>query len=201
MHNNSTKSPSDLVELGRVLGAYGVRGWVKIEPYSAESDVLLGSDSWWLRRRQGKPSAHAPEQLVRVQNARNHSGNIVAQLDGVLTREEAAQLRGATVLVARAAFPQLPPNEYYWVDLIGCLVYGVEDSAANTTPVVLGRVAQVTDNGAHAVLHVHRLDHTQQPVLDAKGRPAELLVPFVEAHVHNVDLTARRIHTDWPVEL
>src|SRR5690606_2933835 len=133
-----------------------------------------------------------------------------------------------------------------WVDLIGCLVFGVDDvqadveqgvageatgasgagivdaqvvepaggsasgdgaglhtsgAAPGAGAVLLGRVTQVADNGAHAVLHVQRLDAEQQPLSDAKGRPLEVLLPFVSAHVHKVDLVSRRIDTDWPVEL
>src|SRR5690606_34488328 len=118
-------------------------------------------------------------------------------------REDAAQLRGSTVQVPRSAFPALPDDEYYWVDLIGCLVYGVSEpnagvldinsdiidqvpSTSDERPVLLGRVVLVTDNGAHGVLHVQRLDGDGEPILSPKGKPLETLVPFVNAHVHSV---------------
>ena len=70
---------------------------------------------------------------------------------------------------------------------------------------LLGRVADVTDNGVHAILQVDKLvlDADTQaliPALDAKGRQIEVLVPFVDAHLGVVDLAARRIETNWPID-
>jgi len=72
-------------------------------------------------------------------------------------------------------------------------------------------VEEVLDNGAHAILRVQRMslegdqfptaDHAPQPILDARGRPVEILVPFVAAHVQHVDIASRRIETDWPLDL
>lgn len=189
--------PADLVELGRVVGAYGLRGWIKVEPYSAQADVLLRVRNWWLKR-------DGPDQAeqVRILNSRPQGTTVVAHPEGCHDRDRAAALRGYRVWVARAEFPAPATDEYYWVDLIGCLLYGKDGDA----PVLLGRVTDVADNGAHAVLQVVRLspapdDGELQPLLDAKGREQEVLVPFVQAYVQNVDLPARRIDTDWPVDL
>lgn len=187
--------PADLVELGRVTGAYGVKGWVKIVPYAAQSQVLSQVRQWWLRRGDDSAAGAMP---VTVVSARIHGATIVAQLAEIADREHAMTLRGNRVWVARSMFPAAQDDEYYWVDLIGCLLYGRDDDEA----VLLGRVDSVADNGAHAVLHVVRLvDEAGLPVLlDAKGREQEILVPFVSAHVKAVDLTARRIDTDWPAD-
>lgn len=187
--------PADLVELGRVTGAYGVKGWIKIEPYAAQSQVLSQVRQWWLRRGDDSASGATP---VTVVSARIHGATIVAQLAEIADREHAMTLRGNRVWVARSMFPAAQADEYYWVDLIGCLLYGRADDET----VLLGRVDNVADNGAHAVLHVTRLaDEAGLPVLlDAKGREQEILVPFVSAHVKAVDLTARRIDTDWPAD-
>lgn len=188
--------PDDLVELGRVSGAYGVQGWVKIEPHSAQSQVLLQVSEWWFRR-DGAP-AGTPAVATRVLKSRTQGSTIVAQLAGIADRDQAAALRGNRVWVSRAAFPAADEDEYYWVDLIGCLLYGLADEE----PVLLGRVNAVTENGAHGVLHVTRLVSEADPVpmLDAKGREEEALVPFVAAHVQSVDLAARRIDTTWPAD-
>lgn len=192
-------APQDLVELGRVTGAYGIRGWIKIQPHAAGSSSLLKARAWWLRRSSA--ALHGGEQSapwqVEVLSSRTQGSTIVGQLKGMADRDQAEQLRGCTVWVSRAAFPATEDDEYYWVDLIGCEVHGVDEAEA---PVRLGRVREVMDNGAHAVLHVTRLDALGQPLLDAKGREASLMVPFVAAHVHAVDVASRRIDTDWPVD-
>ena len=194
--------PDDLVELGRVVDAYGLRGWVKIQPHAAGSAALLNARSWWLRRPVAPLKAGQaelpPAWQAKVHKSRSQGSTIVGSLAGVLDRDQALALRGCTVWVSRASFPAPEDDEYYWVDLIGCTLYGEEDGNS----VRLGVVADVMDNGVHAVLRVARqtLDEhgAAAPVLDTKGRQVELLVPFVAAHVHTVDLANRRLDSNWP---
>jgi len=194
--------PGDLVELGRITGAYGIRGWVKIQPHAAGSSTLLQAREWWLRRPVASAQAddHAPAWPVKVLKSRTQGSTIVGGLQGMNDRTQAEQLRGCTVWVSRSAFPAAEDDEYYWVDLLGCTVFGDHDGQC----VLLGVVDDVTDNGAHAVLRVARQQLNEQgvaqPVLDAKGRNVESLVPFVSAHVHTVDLANRRLISNWPVE-
>lgn len=194
--------PQDLVELGRVTSAYGLRGWVKIQPHAAGSPALLGVREWWLQRpaaalNKGDPQ---PPWPVRVSKSRRHGATVVASLEGVTDRNQAEPLRGCTVWVSRAAFPATENDEYYWVDLIGCTVYGTEAGER----VLLGVVDHVMDNGVHAILRVQRqrVDSggVPQPMLDSRGMQVETLIPFVAAHVHTVDLTNRRLETDWPAD-
>src|SRR5690606_14660750 len=131
--------------------------------------------------------ATAPAKLFRVLKSRTQGSTIVGSLQGIEDRDQAESLRGSTVWVSRAAFPATQEDEYYWVDLLGCAVYGEHDGQS----VLLGVVENVTDNGVHAILSVARqiLNDAGEvtPVLDAKGRAVETLIPFVAAHVHTVD--------------
>ncbi len=189
----SGEHPADLVEVGHVTEAYGIRGGLKIQPYSAQSDALLGTRSWWLRKGR-------EIRRVEVLSAKRHGASVTAMWSGVTDRDQAQAWKGWTVLVPRSEFPPLAEGEFYWVDLIGCELIGKGENGEDR---LLGSVSHVSDNGAHAVLHVAlvvpvALGESSQPLLDAKGRQRETLVPFVEAYVRNVDLDARRIDTDWP---
>ncbi len=195
--------PGDLVELGRINGAYGVKGWVKVQPHSAQADVLRKASSWWLTRLAPEKArgvvASAPQEYKVVQ-ARPQGASVVAQLAGITDRDQAEALRGLAVQVSRSQFPATADDEYYWVDLIGCALY----TSADGEPTLIGVVDEVLDNGAHAVLKVlcQKVGaEGPEPILNAKGRPAEMLVPFVRAHIHAVDLAARRIDSDWPADL
>ena len=215
--------PGDLVELGRIVSAYGIRGWVKVQPHSSQAEVLRSAPQWWLTSFQSPVQAAGSSRakdVVRydVLQVRPQGSTIVAELKGLDDRDDAEALKGQLVSVSRAYFPVAPDDEYYWVDLIGCQVFGVSAEAmtdsrgsnsqggtpeiGSSVPVFLGVVHEVGDNGVHAILQVHRLrvlpNGTTEIILDAKGRPQEILIPFVAAHVSNVDLTARRIDTDWP---
>lgn len=197
----AAKAPNDLVELGRIVSAYGVRGWVKAQPHSSQSTVLRAAPVWWLCPPSGplatpadsSSSASLPASVLlrctphAVKQCRPQGLTVVAELDGVPDRDVADSKRGYTIYVSREYFPQAKSDEYYWVDLIGCQVF-TEDQ-------LMGQVQEVLDNGAHAILRVKTLK------LDAKGRPEEVLVPFVAAHVQHVDIKTRRIETDWPFDL
>lgn len=199
--------PDDLVELGRIVSAYGVRGWVKVQPHSSQAEVLRSAPQWWLTPfqspLQAAGSTRPPQpSCFDVVQVRPQGSTIVAELRGLRDRGEAEAMRGQVVSVSRAHFPAAHPDEYYWVDLIGCQVFGISAEQPAAPAVSLGVVHDVADNGAHAILRVrrHRVqpDGSVEPLLDAKGRAQEMLIPFVEAHVSHVDLSARRIDTDWP---
>lgn len=166
--------PDDLVEVGAILQAYGVRGQIKVAPHAQGGDALLAARTWWLDVRG---------QTLRVGpvRARLHSGTVAAGWPGCEDRDAAEALKGARVRVRRSDFPALPEGEYYWVDLIGLTV-------SNPQGDVLGTVADLIDNGAHSVLRV----------TDGEaGEAVERLIPFVGAYVLEVDVPARRLLVDW----
>jgi len=199
----SNAAPTDLIELGRITAAYGVKGWVKVQPHSANAEVLLSASQWWLTRpvpELARGAVASAPVVIKVLQARSQGATVVAQLAGIADRDQAEAMRGYSVQAPRGSFPAPAEDEYYWVDLIGCALY----TSANGEPTLIGVVDEVLDNGAHAVLKVlcQKVGaEGPEPILNAKGRPAEMLVPFVRAHIHAVDLAARRIDSDWPADL
>jgi 16S rRNA processing protein RimM len=164
--------------MGRVTAPYGVQGWIKVRTYTAVPDGLLSYRTWWLE---------APEEGWRefaVLEARVHAAAVVARLEGLDQREQAAQWRGAAIGVPRALLPTLAAGEVYWADLVGLAVI-------NRSGVKLGRVAGVLETGAHPVLRV--------TVEDDAAR-AERLIPLVPAYVDALDLAGARIVVDWQPE-
>lgn len=203
------QAPNDLIELGRIVSAYGVRGWVKIQPYSSQGLVLRAVPEWWLAPPFSPASLDTVPfdatkfRLHKVKQVRPQGAMVVANLENVDDRDFADSMSGYTVHISRQYFPKAEADEFYWVDLVGCFVYNEAQLA--------GLVLEVVDNGAHAILRVQRMrlegdqtpsaKHVPEPLLDAKGRAQEILVPFVAAHVQHVDIVARRIETDWPLDL
>ncbi|HWS74370.1 MAG TPA: ribosome maturation factor RimM [Quisquiliibacterium sp.] len=162
-------APGDLIAVGRVVDAYGLRGWVKVEPYNApEESVLRSCRRWWL------PDGSS----VAVERARQHGASIVCKPAGCGDREAALAFKGLELRASRSEFPAAGTDEFYWVDLVGCRV-------VNREGVDLGEVDSVTDHGAHAILVVR----------DAQA--VERLIPFVDAYVGEVDLAGRRVLVDW----
>lgn len=179
--------PADAVEVGRVLGAWGVKGWIKMQPLGRDASGLIGAKRWHLRPPEHSPTPSALPAVLRVMHARRHGDSVVAQVAGCTDRSEAEALRGARVFVSRASFPRAGTDEYYWVDLIGA-------SVLNREGLILGTVTGLIDAGGSDVLCV------QPPSEGPTAREGEHLIPFVSAYVDTVDVPARRIVVDWGLD-
>jgi 16S rRNA processing protein RimM len=173
--------PADAIEVGRILDAWGVKGWFKVLPHSADPQALFSSKRWFLQPSEKGPQAFTGTVLLRVREAKDHSDSVVARADAVEDRGTAELLKGARVFVPRSSFPTAGEDEYYWVDLIGLDV-------VNREGVHLGQVRDLMSTGPQTVLVVATL---------ADGKPLERMIPFVAAYVDGVDLPARRITVDW----
>ena len=157
--------------MGRITVPFGVRGWVKVHPYTEMPDSLLAYPKWWI--------GNDPEwQELRVEKAEVHGEAVAAKLEGCDDRDAAALYRGRHVAIPRDAFPQAGENEYYWADLIGLKVVNEQGED-------FGTVAEVFDTGANDVL-----------VVRGNGE-RERLIPFLEHVVREVDLQGRVIRVDW----
>lgn len=173
--------PADAIEVGRILDAWGVKGWFKVQPYSASPEALFSSRRWFLLPPEKGAKAFTGPVLLTIKEAKEHSDSVVAHASHVPDRDAAEALRGARIFVARASFPAPDKDEYYWVDLIGLDVVNRED-------VHLGTVRELLSTGPQTVL-VLGYEHD--------GKPAERMIPFVATYVDDVDLAARRIRVDW----
>jgi 16S rRNA processing protein RimM len=179
--------PDDAIEVGAVIGPWGIQGWVKIKPYASDPQALLASRTWLVKASPGSGTVVAqslPGRLTIV-TAREHGDTIIAQAREVADRTLAEALKGARLFVPRRSFPAAGPDEFYWVDLMGLAVLNRQGEA-------LGNVVGLIDTGPHCVLRV-----------GAEGQAAteaERLIPFVEAYVDSVSLEARRIVVDWGLD-
>ena len=169
--------PADAIEVGRIANAWGIKGWFKVLPHSAQPEALFSSKRWFLQ----PPGGGASTFRLAIREAKEHSDCVVATSDEVPDRNAAEALRGARVFVPRSSFPTAGTDEYYWIDLIGLNVVNREGLA-------LGTVRELLSAGPQTTL-----------VLDAEqdGAAIERLIPFVSAFVDNVDLPGRVITVDW----
>ena len=166
--------PPRNVKLGRVLGAVGLRGWVKVQSYTDPPENLLRHKVWELADVQGQ---RAPYEVAEA----SFDGRWVrARLAGVADRDAADLLRGRDVEVARSALPPTAAREYYRDDLIGLRVRTREGTE-------LGRVS-------------HFLEAPSEPVMVVQGE-REHWVPAVPRYLRRVDLRQGEIEVDWPEEL
>jgi len=182
--------PDDAIEVGRILDAWGVKGWLKILPHSTDPEALLAATSWLLQAPEAKfrPGFNAFTGTVSLQvdEAKIHSDSVVAKFSGIDDRTVAEALRGARIFLPRSSFPAASTDEFYWVDLIGLTV-------VNREGVPLGCVRDLMATGPQSVLCVE-YSASQE---DGSTALAERMIPFVSVFIDKVDLAAKYITVDW----
>lgn len=166
------------VVLGKVRGAKGVHGWVRIESFAGPMENLFAYPRWQLR-------CGGRWVEYRVLEGQRHGPGLIAWLaaengEPLKDRDQAMTLFGASIAVFRSELEELPEGEYYWVDLEGLRVATVDG-------VELGVVERVFETGANDVLVV-------------RGE-RQRLIPFVQGPVvEAVDLDAGLITVDWDAD-
>ena len=136
-----TVSPPELLAVGRVARAHGVRGRVLIAPFNAESTGLERASALWLSPK-GQPGQQRRYDVAHAERA--NLGYLVT-LKGIAGRDAADALRGSEVLVDRAELPGLDEGEVWAADLVGC-------SAVDTTGALCGTVTGLEDAGPNELL-------------------------------------------------
>lgn len=182
--------PADAIEVGRILDAWGVKGWLKILPHSTLPEALFSAKSWFLQVPDAKfrPgfNAFSGTVAINVDEAKTHSDSVVAKIAGLDDRDAAEALRGCRIFLSRSSFPAATQDEYYWVDLIGLNV-------VNREGVALGCVRDLMATGPHSVLCVEYTTVGE----DGSSTTDERMIPFVAVYVDAVDLPTKRITVDW----
>jgi 16S rRNA processing protein RimM len=216
-HVEDAAWPEDAIEVGRILGAWGIKGGIKVLPFAADPQALFSAKRWFLKPAEsvkppsaalkpGKPAvvpAHkTPAQkaalaaplpaALNVTGVRDQGDAIVALAPEIADRDAAEAMKGVRVFVSRSTFPQPDDDEFYWIDLIGLAV-------SNRDGVALGDVIGLIDTGPHCVLRVKPAAAAGDA---APAEPAadERLIPFVDAYVDTVDIPGRRIVVDWGLD-
>ncbi len=160
----------DLICVGAIMGAYGVRGEVRLKSFCADPAAI----------ENYSPLTTESGDSYELKLVRSVKGGFGARLSGVADKEAADALRGTKLYTRRADLPNLPDDEYYHSDLIGLEVL-------DTGGAVLGKVIAVQDFGAGDILEIY-----------GKGMKEAALLPFTMANVPTVDLAAGKVVIDPP---
>jgi 16S rRNA processing protein RimM len=166
---------SQLVVMGRIVGPFGVQGWLKVKAFTEEPNGLGGFQMWLV-------GGHGAWREMRLEDFEVHSKGPVAKLAGCDDREGADKLRGCDIAVARAELGEPDEGTMYWVDLVGLEV--VDEGGA-----ILGKVEALFETGATSVM-----------VVRESAVSAERMIPFVAQYVKSVDREAKRITVDWKAD-
>ncbi len=157
--------------LGRVLGAHGVHGWIRVRFTGDGPEHLLAAGCVTLSEDE---QGTGGRKFEVEGGGTGRTGEARLKLEGVKDREAAQALRGQWVLADEAGLAALPDGEFYWYQLVGCRVE-TEDG------VPVGMVQELWETGAHDVLVIRSED----------GR--QVLVPTAKELLPQIDLKAKRL--------
>lgn len=159
------------VTLGRISGAHGIQGWLKIYSETSPRENIIGYSPWYLRRGDRY-------ETWKVSAGRLQGKGVVVKLAGCNDRNTAESLIGSEIAIPRAQLPATThPGEFYWADLVGLQVVTVDG-------VDLGRIERLFETGANDVIVV-------------QGE-RERLLPYVwQQVVREVDLEQGLMRVDW----
>ena len=171
---NAPDARQRMIAVGRLHGAFGVRGEVKLESFTEPQRAIAKYQPWTLRDARGGERACDGAKL------REGVKGLIATLPGIENKDAADALRGVDVLVPRSALPPPAAGEYYWVDLEGLRVVNVEG-------VDFGIVSHLFSTGANDVLVAHG--------------ERERMIPFVQPDfIRSVDFDAGLVTVDWDAD-
>ncbi|WP_171205715.1 ribosome maturation factor RimM [Ruegeria sp. HKCCA0235A] len=162
---------SDLICVGSIAGAYGVRGEVRLKSFCAVPEDI---------ETYSPLTDEAGKERYPVVLTRTIKNGFAARLGGVETKEQADALNGLRLYARRDQLPSLPDDEFYHNDLIGLDVY-------DTGGTLLGKVKSVQNHGAADLLELH-----------GPGLKTTVFLPFTMQVVPTVDLEQGRIVADPP---
>ena len=166
-------APTGQLEVGRIVGVFGIKGWLKVESFTEPVEGILDYALWHLDR----PGVAG---TWRVLAGRRQGRQVVASLEQVDDRDEAQRFVGAGIAVEREQLPPLRPREYYRADLIGLRVF-------NARGFEFGRI-------------VHFVDGPAYPLMVVRGAKEHWL-PATSQQLRRVDLTSGEVLVDWdPLE-
>ena len=205
----------DAIEVGRILDAWGIKGWFRVQAYSAQPEALFSSKRWFLQPSERGAKHFEGTAILRIQEAKTHSDHVVARAHDCLDRNAAELLKGARIFVSRSSFPTPLEDEFYWVDLVGLTVINRQGES-------LGVVVEILSSGAQSVLVIESPSATAptaptaptallsdtgvtpeaQPSVESTFKPVakpepSRMIPFVSQYIDEVKLSERKILVDW----
>jgi 16S rRNA processing protein RimM len=163
----SFNDSGDLVAVGRVIGVHGLKGELKVESLTDFPERFDPGSSLFLVTSDGEV------RTAEVVASRAHKGRVLLTVKGVEDRTEAEKLRGSFFKIAQTDLTPLPEGQYYHFQLVGLTVRS-EDGKE------LGRVEEVMPTGSNLVLTV-------------RGSGGEVLIPFIDDVIREVNLEGRSL--------
>jgi len=162
----------DTLLIAKVIGVHGMKGYLKVYSFDESADLFIPGAQVTL-----KISASGINKLT-VKDVQPYKNILRIAFEEITDRTVAETIVGSELLLKRCELPEPEEGSWYWCDLIGLAVYGVEGA-------YLGQVENLFETGSNDVLVVKRGDE-------------EILIPVTTSIVCDVDFEEKRINVDLP---
>ena len=175
----SEQPPEDSLVIGRITTVHGIKGWVKIHPYTENPQDVFSYQPWWLKTRSGW-------KKVEVDASRDTAKGLQCHIKGLDDRDEARNICQLDIHADKAQLPSLDQDEFYWSQLLGLTVI----SHFQGNKVELGTVKRLLETGANDVLVVIG---NNKGAIDNQER----LIPYIDQVIRDIDIDAGTIDVEW----
>ena len=165
-----------LLLIGKIIGAHGVNGVVKVFSYAESSSRFVSGLMLHIRGDEGA------EKTVKIKWAKPHTRAILLSLEGITNRDQADALLNTDLFISRELLEEPEAGAFYWSDLLGLSVFDMADE-------YIGRVTSIIETGSNDVYVV---------TYRRKGQHKEVLVPALEWVVKEIDLGKKMMRIDLP---
>ncbi len=163
--------------VGRLGGAHGVLGWMKIMSYTRPKENIFTYSPWLIH-------VNNTWQEIEIEDSQQRGERLLVKMSGIENPEEARNYLNCDIAITREQLPELENGKYYWHDLVGLEVF-------NQDQVSLGMISNITETGANDVLVINKVGENKN----------NILIPLVmDVYVKQVDLVAKTMQVDWQID-
>lgn len=173
---NNLVDKEKFLSIGKIVGVHGLKGDLKVYPYSETLDAFGAGNSIFVRTLAGQEQDHI------IESAKAHKKVVLVSLKGVSTIARATHFVGSELFMEKESLPELDDGSYYWFDIIGLSVFSKDNK-------LIGSVTSVIPTGSNDVYVVKGSD---------KNKDQEILIPAIEAVVLDIDLKNKKMSVDLP---
>lgn len=163
---------TEYIAIGELLKPFQLNGLIKVSSYSKNPKDIFDYKPWYI----GKDKLS-----YNVSLSHPKACHIIANIDGINNREDAAKISGQTIYIKKSQLPELKHDEYYWHEIIGYEAYGINNKQ-------LGKIIAMSDHNDidMATIRTNKL--------------TEVMVPLIKPYLVAIDKKHKQITIDWPDE-
>ncbi len=167
----SMQDESSLIVIGKIVGVYGIKGWIKILSFTRPKENILKYGPWLVKQNNDWLE-------MQLLEGKQQGKGLIASFAGITDRDEAMTLVGSELAIERDQLPVPKEGEFYWHDLINMQVINKQNE-------ILGVVTEFLETGANDVL-----------VVEAEKQ--RHLIPYVQdVYIKDIDIEQGVIQVDW----